>query len=449
MPARSGAARRVAVVGSGVASMGAVWCLTRHPDVLVDIFEAGSYPGGHTHTVYIESLELPVDTGFIVMNPVTYPNFLAFLAHLHVRTVPSDMSFAVSRRAPEKPLEPVLEWAGAGLRTLFADWRNLWVGGGGMWRLALDAWKFGEEAEEMVRKGEMERSLISPSPQDVAIGDFFKSRPYSTFFYENYILPMTAAIWSTPAEEVYDGFPFDTLVRFMRNHKLLELGERPQWLTVENGSRSYVSAVLSQLPSTQRLHLNTAIRSLRRERRGSAWEVFLTDASGKEWGPYDAVVMGCHGDQALEILGEQATEDERRVLGRVAFTKNRCVLHRDPRLMPANKLCWSSWNYLTLSPTGAEKKSTSMCLTYWMNKLQPFLDPATHGDVFVTVNPFVEPEGKLGEWTYEHPRLDAGLVASQEEINAVQNKAGVVFAGAWTNYGFHGGFRAISFRAES
>jgi predicted NAD/FAD-binding protein len=469
---------KVAVVGSGVAGLGAAWAM-QQKGYQVELFESADYWGGHTHTVMVpkvgsmaggrgtggqSTLDIqpgrrtekdmtPIDTGFIVCNPITYPNMLKFLAHptIQVPLADSDMSFAVSRNFGE------FEWSGQGLGSVFCQLKNVlpWNGygtsrqasrwQGGMWRLLWDVIRFDEEAERIaIESDNMEFTSQGLPRQDkpvnpwksLTLGEFFATRTYSNFFYENYILPMTAAIWSTPANECFDQFPFLTLVRFMRNHRLLQLDNRPTWLTVQGGSVEYVKKVIDTLPKDG-LHLAekvTKIERIKDESRAFGWKCILT--AGEKVYEFDHVVFATHADTTLQILGADATEEEARILGRCKFVKNRCVMHRDAKLMPVNKTAWSSWNYLTLSPSGSETKSSSLSLTYWMNKLQPFI-PKEYGDVFITLNPIAEPEGVLGEWEYTHPQLNADMVQSQEEMNQIQNVRGISIAGAWLGYGFH------------
>ncbi|KAJ3089638.1 hypothetical protein HK102_005888 [Quaeritorhiza haematococci] len=444
------APKKIAIVGSGVSGLGAAWLLSRQPeDFSVTIYEAGSYPGGHTNTVDVPSLSDPsktigVDTGFIVCNPVTYPNFLRFLDALSVPLERSDMSFAISRNKGE------FEWAGDNLNSVFAQRSNL-LPGSGMWRMLYDIIRFHEHAHQIAleadklqfddegrvkdAKGDSVSSKDFPYAS-MSIGEFFRLNNYSEFFYNNYVVPMTAAIWSTPADVTFDKFPFLTLVRFMRNHIMLQIGGRPKWRTVTNGSREYVKKVLENVSDVR---LNTPVVSIQRPKQGEDTPVVIIDAKGNRES-FDHVIMATHTDQALKILGEDATPEERKILGAIKYSKNRAVLHRDRKLMPTRRTAWSSWNYLTLSTsTSPETKSSTMCLTYWMNRLQPFISTETFGEVFVTLNPLWEPEPDkvLGTYEYEHPLYSKDTIAAQEALETVQGVRRVTYCGAWTNYGFH------------
>ncbi|KAH6568063.1 hypothetical protein BASA61_008931 [Batrachochytrium salamandrivorans] len=441
---------RVAIVGSGISGLAAAWLLSLDPArFTVTVFESGAYAGGHTNTVRIHSLDntktVGVDTGFIVCNPVTYPNFQAFLAQLGVDLVQSDMSFAVSRNNGQ------FEWCGDSLDTVFVQRSNLiplMQPGGGIYRMLWDCLRFHRHANKLAADADSavfgedglpgDPSVISDHKVNplatITLGDFFRKHNYSTFFYENYILPMTAAIWSSPAGIAFDQFPLLTLVRFMRNHIMLQIGGRPKWRTVAGGSATYVKKVMSIVPD---IRLNTPIVSIVRPTQPNATTpVVLTDQQGKEH-TYDHVIFAAHTDQILQILGTSATLEERRILGSIKYSTNRAVLHRDASLMPKRKKAWASWNYLTTSDI--ESKSQSMCLTYWMNRLQPFVNVKEYGHVFVTMNPLVEPRADTveGSWDYEHPIYSPETISAQESLNEIQNQFATSFCGAWTNYGFH------------
>ncbi|EGF82338.1 hypothetical protein BATDEDRAFT_2042, partial [Batrachochytrium dendrobatidis JAM81] len=421
--------------GSGISGLAAAWLLSQDPSrFIVTVFEAGNYVGGHTHTVRIPSLDntktIGVDTGFIVCNPVTYPNFQAFLAHLKVDLVQSDMSFSVSRNNGQ------FEWCGDSIDTVFAQRSNLIPfiqPGGGLFRMLWDCIRFHKHAKRLAT----EADNLPLAKQ--TLGQFFKEHGYSSFFYENYILPMTAAIWSAPANITFDKFPLLTLVRFMRNHVMLQLGNRPKWRTVDGGSSTYVEKIKSCVPD---IRLNTAIVSVTRSADPDApGPVVLTNIHGQEE-TFDHVIFATHTDQTLKILGANATPLEKRILGAIKYSKNRAILHRDEsvselKLMPKRRKAWAAWNYLTTSKT--ESRSQNMCLTYWMNRLQSFVNVPDFGHVFVTMNPIFEPrpDTVIGSWDYEHPIYSTETICAQDSLNHIQNKHATTFCGAWTNYGFH------------
>jgi predicted NAD/FAD-binding protein len=371
----------------------------------VTLYEADHRLGGHTNTVQIKSLDgkssIGVDTGFIVCNPVTYPNFLALMDHLSVPLVDSNMSFSMSRNQGE------FEWAGKNLDTVFCQRRNLLPDfqTGGMYALIYDLWKFNHQAFELANESDQllfEGKGRKHPLSEMTIGEFLKENGYSQFFYDNYIIPMTSAIWSSPADVTFRDFPVLTLIKFMRNHCLLQVGGRPVWRTVGGGSKSYIESITKDI---QDIRLSTAITKV--ERRDG--KVTLYDSKGGIE-VYNHVIFATHSDQALKILGESASEKEKSILGAIKYSGNRAILHRDAAQMPVRRSAWSSWNYMTNSKN--ETESTKVSLTYYMNKLQPFVDTQKYGEVFVTLNPIWEPrkETIIEEIYYEHPVYDLNVI---------------------------------------
>lgn len=402
------ARRRVAVVGSGIAGLGTAWLLARSGAHAVTVFEAGSHAGGHTHTVdvTVDGISHPVDTGFLVFNRKTYPNLCALFEMLAVKVVGSEMSFAVSLESP------LLEWAGADLGTVFAQRANLFRPA--VWRMLVEILRFNREATRMA---------TSDSLPEISLGDYLERGRYSTGFRDWYLLPMAAAIWSCPTGAMLE-YPLATFVRFCHNHGLLQVNDRPQWLTVERGGREYVNTILASLDDVR---LETAVRRVVRDAEG----VWLHTDAGPEY--FDEVVLACHSDQALKILGADAYPEERRVLAAVRYQPNRAVVHTDIALLPRRRKVWSAWNYIA---GAAQPDGQPVSVSYLINRLQPlpFDTP-----VVVTLNPCREPaEDKvLGSYEYAHPVFDEAAIAAQGALEDIQGRAGVWFAGAWTGYGFH------------
>ncbi|ORX35688.1 hypothetical protein BD324DRAFT_631180 [Kockovaella imperatae] len=429
---------RVAVVGSGVSGIAATWLLNEYSDHEVNVYEKNDYPGGHTHTVEFRRKgkeSCMVDTGFIVLNPVTYPNFLRFLKLLKIPLLKTEMTFSVSRDRGR------FEWAGEA-HALFCQWTNLF--NPRLYRMIWDVLRFNIFAIEI---------LNQKSDNDMSIGEYLDREGYSSAFKEDYLMPMTAAIWSTPADQAALDFPASTLIQFMHNHHLLQITGKPKWLTVKGGSKKYIDAVLGGL-APENLHLNTEIVSVRSVDDG----VELTEASGSKH-IYDHVIMATHSDTTLAILrkGGKLTSEESRVLEPWRWSKNEAVLHYDERFMPIRKIAYSAWNYLTLSKAHEgpkrsknSKRSSSnttasssssidtVSLTYSMNILQ-HLDEKRHGPVLVTLNPpfEVDPSKVIGRWQYDHPMMTRSSIATQTQLKSIQNVRGISYVGAWTKYGFH------------
>ncbi|KZT73872.1 FAD/NAD(P)-binding domain-containing protein [Daedalea quercina L-15889] len=424
---------RVAVVGSGVSGLAATWVLNEHSRHEVHLYEADARPGGHANTVSFTSpigSSVKVDTGFIVFNPSTYPNFLRFLRsypNLRSRIQATDMTFSVSRDGG------AFEWGGASLSAVFCQSRQL---------LDPDHWRM---LYDILRFNVCSRRLLGPREagayvsDDISIGTYLQREGYSESFRDNYLVPMTAAIWSTPPDKCALDFPARTLIRFMYNHHLLQILGKPSWLTLEGGSESYVKQILSNLPASQ-LHLSTRIQSAKRV---SQHGVELVTSSG-ETVIYDHVIFACHSDSVLNILrtGGTVTAEEERILGAFEWNKNVAVLHYDTDLMPKQRVAWSCWNYLTASEedeVGQKKANVDrVSLTYWMNVIQHIPERVV-GPVFVTLNPPFEPDPSrvVGRYEYAHPVLGSKAVRAQQQMPDIQGKRGISFAGAWLKYGFH------------
>lgn len=401
----------VAVIGAGISGLATAWLLRRKYDVT--LFEANHYLGGHTNTVdvVLEGKTHPVDTGFLVFNENTYPNLIALFDLLGVDSVATEMSFAVSLEKPD------LEWAGTNLATLFGQKRNLLRGQ--FWSMLRDIVRFNRESIAW---------LESAADQSETLRDFLKQGRYSSAFSDWYLLPMAAAIWSCPAGQMLD-MPLATFVRFCRNHGLLQLINRPQWRTVLGGGRQYVQRVAAQLAD---IRLNCPVEVVAQHND----QLNVIHSGGRDE-YFDRVVMACHSDQSLKLLGSVATDAQRNALSAIRYQPNRAVLHTDHTLLPRNEKLWSAWNYLAAdntANTNAENQPVSV--SYLINRLQPlpFKTP-----VVVTLNPAREPEPKtvIATFDYAHPSFDSAAIAAQQQLANVQGQNGIWLAGAWTGHGFH------------
>ena len=399
--------RRIAVVGSGVSGLATAWLLSQGHDV--SLYEAGDRVGGHACTVDTVDPQVgpvAVDSGFIVYNEPNYPNFTALLAHLKVEAKAAHMSFAVSMDAGG------FEYSSHGLRGLFAQKRNL--ANPRFWSMLADLKRFHREAEGDL--AELDQSLCS-------LGHYLDRKRYGEGFRDLHLLPQAAAIWSSSSRQMAD-YPAAAFVRFYRNHRLLEVDMKPNWKTVEGGSRSYVSALLADFGGE--LLLGHAVERIERE-PGRA-TVHANGASRT----YDAVVLACHSDQALAMLAEP-TPDETRLLGQIRYGRNRVVLHRDASLMPRRRHAWAAWNYVGEAPTDGEAGQPSV--TYWMNLLQGL----PGANLFVTLNPEREPDPALvlADQDFDHPIFNAAALAAQSQLWSLQGVKDTWFAGAWFGAGFH------------
>ena len=409
---------KVAVIGSGISGLAAAHRLRGH--ARVTLFEAGSYFGGHTHTVDVSlpdrhghTVTHGVDTGFLVFNERTYPGLIALLAELQVPTAPSDMSFSVQVPGAGVLGAWALEWSGSNLATVFAQRRNLLRPR--FWGMLSELLRFNRLCTDLAESGQ-EQALVQP------LGDFLDQHGFGAAFRHWYFLPMLGCIWSCPTDQMLR-FPVATMVRFCHNHGLIQVQNRPQWHTVAGGARQYVHAILQGLDA----RLATPVTHIERTMAG----VSVRAAGVTE--PFDAVVLAVHSDQALRLLA-QPSAAERRVLGAIRYQPNRAVLHTDTRVMPRRRAAWAAWNY-ERAADGAQE-SARVCLHYWLNRLQPlpFAQP-----VLVSLNPVspIDPAKILGEFDYDHPVFDLSAWSAQKQVAELQGVQRTWFAGAWTGYGFH------------
>lgn len=407
---RMNARQRIAVVGAGISGLASAWLLAGKYDVT--LFEAGQYLGGHTNTVDVtlEGKTHPVDTGFLVFNERTYPNLIAMFDHLGVDSVDTEMSFSVALDTP------ALEWAGSNLATVFGQKSNLLRPA--FWRMLSDILRFNRES----------RVWLETHPGDAGTLDaFLQAGGYSAQFADWYLLPMAAAIWSCPTGQMR-GMPLASFVRFCQNHGLLQIFDRPSWRTVLGGGREYVKRLAAHIAD---IRLACPVSSIHHEGRG----LRVIHAQGSDY--FDQVVMACHSDQALQILGGTASEAQREVLAAIRYQPNRAVLHTDAALLPKRKALWSAWNYFAGSAKDGEQP---VGVSYLINRLQPlpFETP-----VVVTLNPVIEPDPAkvLAAFDYAHPVFDAAAIAAQqrllEDFWRIQGRGGIWLAGAWGSYGFH------------
>ena len=414
--------KRIAVVGSGISGLSTAYHLREQAEVT--LFEAGSYFGGHTHTVDV-SLTGPqglvthgVDTGFLVFNERTYPGLISLFAELQVNTSASDMSFSV--QTPDASGQRAMEWSGSNLNTVFAQRSNLFSPTFlGMLR---DVLRFNTLANALAERGE-DDALMQP------LGEFLDAHTFGHAFRHWYLLPMLGCIWSCPTDQMLQ-FPVATMVRFCHNHGLIQVVNRPQWFTVTGGAKHYVEKFLQHIPKT---HLQTPVTRIERSESGAR----VYTAAGSE--AFDGVVLACHSDQALALLAQPTTQ-EQTLLGAIRYHPNRAVLHTDTSVMPKKKLAWAAWNYERATDLGLE--SSRVCLHYWINRLQPL--PFSQ-DVVVSLNPLsaIDPSKVLGEYDYAHPVFDLAAIKAQSQLPTLQGQLNTWYAGAWMGYGFHeDGFKA-------
>jgi predicted NAD/FAD-binding protein len=404
---------RVAIVGTGIAGNAAAWALSKR--YRVTVYDRESRAGGHSHTIQIDydGTPIAVDIGFIVYNELNYPDLTAMLDHLGVETMASCMSFSVSADSGR------FEWMGGGTnwletaKGLFAQPSNLLSPSYlSMLRAILT---FNEKSVADFAAGRLTGKTL---------GQYFAERRFAPRLLTDYLAPMGASIWSTPAAQILD-FPAENFVDFFTTHRLLQY-DRPVWRSIKGGSQRYVEKLTAAF--RDQIRFGCAVTSIERTPQG----VIVGDSFGQRES-YDHVVIATHSDQALKMLADPSAE-EHAILGDIGYSPNTIYLHRDPRLMPKRRQAWASWNFLRW-PRQSEC-ANDLAVTYWMNRLQSLDDDKP---LFVSLNPPFEPDAKLtfGKFFCEHPLYNAAAFAAQKRLGEIQGQRHTWFCGAWTGYGFH------------
>jgi predicted NAD/FAD-binding protein len=395
---------RIAVVGTGISGMLAARLLAE--DHEVHVFESNDYVGGHTNTIEVEAFgrSYPVDTGFMVFNHRTYPNFVRMLRLLGIPEQDSDMSFSV------RCLRTGWEYQGSSLGGLFAQRRNLLRPG--FYRMLLDVLRFNRKALELVQREE----------DTICLEDFLKRHRFSKPFVDYYLVPMGAAIWSARPRD-FRKFPARLIVRFFDNHGLLTVRGHPRWKTIPGGAVRYAEALMR--PLADRVRLLCPVKSVRRDHD----HVFITAGAGPPE-PFDAVVMAAHADQTLGMLSD-ASESEREILGAFPYQENEAIVHTDASLLPQRRRAWASWNYSI-----PEQADRPVVLTYNLNRLQRHESPEP---ICVTLNygEAIEPAKILRRLVYQHPVFGNAAPAAQRRFDEINGKRRTYFCGAYWGYGFH------------
>jgi predicted NAD/FAD-binding protein len=395
---------RIAVVGTGIAGMVAAHVLSPENEVVV--FEAGDYIGGHTNTVTVNGTRDPVaiDTGFIVFNHRTYPNFTRLMDRLDVPTQPTDMSFSVSCRSTG------FEYAGAALTKFFAQRRNLFRPP--VWRIIFDCLRFNRECPQ----------LLNGDAAYTPLARYVETSGYSRDFLERFLIPMGAAIWSSSPQTMRE-FPVGFFARFFQKHGMLGRTGRPVWHTISGGSQRYVEKLTAGY--RDRVHLHAPIERILRR----ATHVELTP-HGAPTQRFDHVIIATHSDQALRMLGDPSPL-EQEILGAIPYQANRAVLHTDTSVLPRQRRAWASWNY-HLSAEGNGHPS----LTYDMNSLQR-LDTTERFCVSLNSDLPIDPAKRIVRITYHHPLFTATGVAAQRRHDEISGRNRTHYCGAYWGYGFH------------
>ncbi|ERO63803.1 NAD(P)/FAD-dependent oxidoreductase [Pseudomonas piscis] len=396
---------KIAIIGSGIAGLTCAYLLNRRHDI--QVYEAGSWIGGHTHTVQVclNGETQAVDTGFIVFNDWTYPHFIRLLGQIGVKFKATEMSFSVCDPATG------LEYNGNNLNSLFAQRRNLLSPG--FWGMLRDILRFNQHAQL-----DLQNQRITAS---TTLGDYLKSQGYGERFIQHYIVPMGSAIWSMSRGQML-GFPLQFFVRFFKNHGLLSVSNRPQWYVIEGGSSRYIEPLTASF--RERIRLDCPVQRVERDDLG----VLIHSAAGSEG--FDKVVFACHSDQALRLLASPS-HAEQEILQALPYADNDVVLHTDTRLLPRRRLAWASWNYRLDASAGK-----AAAVTYDMNILQG-LQSSTTFCVSLNQSAAIDPSKILARYTYAHPQYSLEAVAAQARWSELQGARHSFYCGAYWANGFH------------
>lgn len=407
---------KIAIIGSGISGLTAAWLL--HQSHEITVFEANDYIGGHTHTidVDVDGEQLAIDTGFIVYNDWTYPNFIQMLERLGIGSLATEMSFSVRCERSQ------IEYNGSNFNGLFAQRSNLLKPR--FHRMLQDILRFNREAV----------GLLEADHDSLTVDEYVTQRGYSKQFSDLYLIPMGAAIWSCPPE-TFGKFPVRFIVEFYRNHGLLSIRDRPQWRVISGGSKRYVEKLIA--PFEDRIRLNTPVESIDREETG-----VTICATGSEDERFDHAIFACHSDQALRILGDTATMTEQNVLHEFPYQKNSAVLHWDDSVLPQRRRAWASWNYhIDGSPPDGQQEfdgasGQSATVTYNMNILERLKAQRTY---CVTLNrdAAIDPAKVIGKYEYHHPVYTTERRFAQQKHSALINHNRTSFCGAYWGNGFH------------
>ena len=395
---------KIAVIGSGISGLSSAYYLSKKNEV--DLFEKDDHFGGHSYTFDIKetNTKIPVDLGFIVFNKITYPNLINFFEELKVPYEKSDMSFSVSVK------DSSIEYGGTGFNSLFARKNNLFN------------FNFIKMIYEIISFYKSAPVLLKKDLKNLTLGNYLDNSKISKYFINYHIIPMVAAIWSMPFSKARD-IPFELFLNFFNNHGLFKLKDRPQWYTVTNRSRNYVSKVLDKINGEyfKNYEIKKIIRSDDNVR------IFINTLG--EYRDYDHVVLACHADQSLKLIDNPSNE-EKEILNEFTYISNEAYLHTDVDLMPNKINAWSSWNSIS------KKDLTKTCVTYWLNKLQN-LD--TNKNYFLTLNPITKIKDSkiIKKINFTHPYLNNKSFEMQNRLKDLQGKKRLWFSGSYFGYGFH------------
>ena len=397
---------KIAVVGAGISGLSCAYWLSRNHEVCV--YESAEKIGGHTATVDVDMAgrHYAIDTGFIVFNNWTYPNFIQLIDELGVKFKPTQMSFSVSDRLNN------FEYSGTNLNTLLAQRSNLLKRR--FWRMVSEIRRFNKQA-----RADFISNNIDPS---LSMGDYLDQGQYDAVFRHYYILPMASAIWSMPRKTI-NSFQASFFIRFFHHHGLLNITNRPQWQVIKGGSFEYLAPLTA--PFCKQIKTDCAVTGVKR----TADNVWVSTKHGTD--QHDAIIFACHSDQTLKILAESASQQEKQILGSINYCSSDVVLHTDTALLPKKHRAWASWNYLLCG-----QNNDVPLVTYNMNILQGLKSDTTFC-VSLNASNKINPEKIIRTFSYAHPQLNAQSINAQQRWRQINGQNRSWFCGAYWGNGFH------------
>lgn len=416
--------KNIAIIGSGISGLTSAYLLSQKHNITV--FEKNDYIGGHTATKTIEydGERHAIDTGFIVCNDKTYPNFLKLLSQLDVKRHATEMSFSVFNKRNG------LEYNGADLNKLFAQRRNIL--NPKFWRLISEILRFNKQCKALYSNQDVNGNSLNGQDIDTnaTLADFLKDNNFSDYFAQHYILPMGAAIWSTSLDGM-KAFQLRFFIQFFHHHGLLNITDRPQWYAIKGGSKEYIAPLTKNFKDN--IELSSTITKVSRDNSASGNNVTISFEDGTTR-LFDEVIFACHSDQALGLLAD-ASDKETEILSAIPYSENEVVLHTDISLLPKRKLAWASWNYL-LHGCPKSENSRPSAVTYNMNILQGIQSKHTF---CVTLNQtaLIDKAKILAKYRYHHPVFNHKSLAAQQRRSEICGKNNTHFAGAYWHNGFH------------
>ena len=429
--------KRIAIIGSGVSGLTCAHYLAAQFEVTV--FEASDYIGGHVNTIDVTLQDgkkskaskvenSAIDTGFIVFNERTYPNFFRLLYELQVPFQATDMSFSVKNTARH------FEYNGHTLNTLLSQRKNIL--NPKFWGFINDILQFNKQVRQLRQDYDKARE----QGQDIAVftkqtlGEYLDTKKYGDLFTDNYLLPMVSAIWSTSLCDVQD-FPLVFFAQFFDNHGLLDVVNRPQWFTIKGGSKQYVNKLVKRfVKAGGSVRVNSPVQSVIREDDKVTLKVINTTDDKTQTLVFDEVIFACHADTALKIL-QDTNPIEQEVLTHFTFTDNTAVLHTDTSVLPKKSLAWASWNYL-IDDKYQQQTAIKPVLTYHMNILQRLTKQHNY---LVTLNHEVDENQIIKRIDYSHPVFNNEMLAAQAQWSSISGNSSLHthFCGAYWFNGFH------------